>query len=74
MTTSNPPSRAKVFQEHERVRLLRAFPDVTVAAGSAGTIVFVYEGVEDYEVEILETKNRPVVLTVESDDIALVEE
>ena len=74
MTTSRPSGSASALPEHARVRLLRAFPDVGLAGGATGTIVFVYEGGEDYEVEFLEGKSRPVVLTVEASDVALVEE
>lgn len=74
MTINRPAGSPCVLPEHARVRLLHDFPDDCLKVGATGTIVFVYEGGADYEVEFLEGKKRPVVLTVEVGDIALLEE
>ncbi len=54
--------------EHSRVRLLRAMPKVDLTKGAEGTIVHVYEE-GGYEVEFLSGLTRPVVLTLEADEI-----
>jgi hypothetical protein len=73
--TINRPARSpRALPEHARVSLLHDFPDVGLNAGATGTVVFVYEGGANYEVEFLDGKKRPVVLTVEAGDIALLEE
>lgn len=54
--------------EHSRVRLLRAVPKAGLAKGAEGTIVHVYEE-GGYEVEFLGGLKRPVVLTLEADEI-----
>lgn len=74
MTINRPAGRPSALPEHARVRLLHDFPDVGLKAGAAGTIVFVYDGGVDYDVEFLEGQKRPIVLTVEAGDIALLEE
>lgn len=54
--------------EHSRVRLLRAEPKAGLAKGAEGTIVHVYEE-GGYEVEFIRGLKRPVVLTLEADEI-----
>lgn len=54
--------------EHTRVRLRRPLPECALPKGSAGTIVHVYEE-GGYEVEFVEGRDRPVVVTVEPDDL-----
>lgn len=61
------PAR-KGLPEHTRVRLRRPLPEAGLPKGSAGTIVHVYdEG--GYEVEFVEGRDRPAVVTVEPDDV-----
>ena len=54
--------------EHSRVSLLRALPKVGLPKGAEGTIVHVYEE-GGYEVEFITGLTRPVVLTLEADEI-----
>jgi hypothetical protein len=54
--------------EHGRVRLLRARTKAGLPKGAEGTIVHVYEE-DGYEVEFIAGLKRPVVLTLEADEI-----
>jgi hypothetical protein len=58
--------------EHSRVRLLRSVSKMALARGAEGTIVHVYED-GGYEVEFIAGLNRPVVLTLEADEIEAVD-
>lgn len=60
-----------VLAEHAVVRLARDLE--SVRAGEVGTIVHVYEGGAGYEVEFQNGHERPLVLTVEPEDIELAE-
>ena len=62
---SHGPAR---LEEHSVVRVVRAFRAEGVRAGETGTIVHVYEN-GGYEVEFLDTRTRPVVVTVEEADV-----
>lgn len=61
-------TNSRMLPEHSRVRLLRAIPKAGLAEGGEGTIVHVYED-GGYEVEFLSGFTRPVVLTLEADEI-----
>ncbi len=54
--------------EHSRVCLLRAMPKAGLSKGAEGTIVHIYEE-GGYEVEFVSGLKRPVVLTLEADEI-----
>lgn len=49
--------------EHSMVRLLAALPSAGLNMGAVGTVVHVYEGDEDYEVEFI-CEGKPKLVTV----------
>ncbi len=71
ITTKRSTGSPSALPEHARVRLLLPFRDAKLAAGAMGTVVFVYNDGEGYEVEFIEGRSRPVVITVDAADIAL---
>lgn len=60
---------ASVLPEHSVVRLSRDMPQAGLMRGERGTIVHVYDGGAGYEVEFQQGRERPVVVTVEPEDI-----
>lgn len=61
------------FRELQRVALVRAVPDVGLAAGAVGTVVGVYADGIGYEVEFTEGDGHTAaVLTLTAADIRVV--
>jgi hypothetical protein len=61
-----------VLAEHSIVCLSRDLGE-GLKAGEIGTIVHVYDGGAGYEVEFLRGRERPLLMTVEPEDIELSE-
>lgn len=68
ISTTSRSGRPAPLDEHSVVRVLRDFRAASVSAGETGTIVHVYED-GGYEVEFLNGRERPAVVTVEAADV-----
>lgn len=67
------PVDAAIIAEHAVVRLCHDLSAEGLKVGDTGTVVHVYEGGAGYEVEFIHGRSRPKLLTVEPEDIELVE-
>ena len=61
-------SESGALPEHTRILLRRDIPEADLAAGAKGTIVHVYNN-GGYEVEFIEGRARPVVVTLEVSEV-----
>lgn len=57
---------------HSMVRLHRAIAGEGLRAGATGTVVHVYEGGTAYEVEFLEGRSRPCLVTLNAMDLEVI--
>ena len=62
------------IREHSVVLLRHALEKEGVKAGATGAVVHVYEGGIAYEVEFLEGRSRPCLVTLTAEDLELVED
>lgn len=66
-----PAATSSALPEHAVVRLRHDLKTDGLKAGDMGTIVHVYEGGSGYEVEFIQGRKRPKLVTVEPADLEL---